>query len=371
MGTSTRRAAAALGLVAALAVGCYDEPDPGRGEYDVVVDTRDEQAWAQYLENLRYARDYAPRCRRDDPSRPGVLVTGFGRFGHHRDNATGQMVAGWLDELDYPWTEPPSAGEVDRVAPQVAVAQGVTYLEGVGEVDVCAMVLPVFWDLAAILVLREVEAFGPDMTLMNGIAGPAQPLWIEMGGINRTARLDDGSGQLRPWEDGGPVVEGGPEACPNRASWQVVRDAARAAIDAEATTPSGDERFEPARVFGEVVPDALLAAYPRPSNTYLCNNTTYAVNYAFDRPDETFRLLEASHPREGHDAGVEVHLDGDFAGRPRLFVHWPSELHGEHLASGLRVMRAMVAAQLATDEPVVRGDNDLAELDAQGLGPTY
>src|SRR5690606_13806656 len=107
-----------------------------------------------------FARGYAPRSQ-PARGRPRVLVTGFGRFGDHRRNASGAIVTRWLEEPE-PVSEPPRPGCVDDPAPQLAVAQGTLTLAGVGEVAICAMVLPVVWDLAAVVVLREVEAFAPD-----------------------------------------------------------------------------------------------------------------------------------------------------------------------------------------------------------------
>ncbi len=346
------------------------------------VDTESELAWAQYRANLEFAQSYQPTCvgasvasEEGEPQveRPRVLVTGFGRFMSNRSNATGQVVSELLDELTYPWTDPPASGQIDPPAPQTAVALGRMELPKVGEVDVCAMVLPVFWDLAAVLVLAEIEAFSPDFVLLNGIAGWRQPLWLELGSINPARALEDGSNVLMPIEEGAPLIPSAPQdetARPLLLSWHSVREAVDGAIEAQGE----DERD--GTPLSDVLQGARFAGYPRSSNTYLCNNTAYAVGYLMDHHGETVRLLEASHPREGFDDGLDVVLSDDHRDTPRVFVHWPSNLEGEHLASAAEVMRALIDGQLDAlvndGEPPTPGDNEIAELkpDAAG-GDTY
>jgi pyrrolidone-carboxylate peptidase len=356
-----RRSAWLVGLVVG-ALGCGSGPASSE-EQEVVVDTEDDLAWAQYQANLEFAQAYEAGCRIEEGSdRPRVLVTGFGRFQSNKINATGLMVSELLDGLEYPMTNPPAAGEIDPPGPQLAVAMETLTLDGVGEVDVCAMVLPVFWDLASVLALKEVAAFEPDFVMMNGVAGAEQPLWLELGAVNRAVRLSDGSDILMPIEDGAPLVAEAPPdemARASLASWSALDAAAELAIDEHAEDRAGEIRF------GDVLSGALFAGYPRDSNTYLCNNTTYVVGYVLDHPGESVRLLEASHVRDGSEGGLDVELETDLADVPRLFVHWPSSLAEGLEASGAEVMRTLIAAQVAAslggDEPT-RGDNSIAEL---------
>jgi hypothetical protein len=262
-------------LVAVLVLGaaaCAAPSDPASQEHDVKVDTQTDLAWAQYRANRDFAEGYEARCPAREPgaTRPRVLVSGFGRFQSQRINATGLVVSELLPELDYPFTEPPLAGAIDPPEPQLAVASGIVHLPQVGEVELCAMVLPVFWDLAAYLVLREAERFDPDLVLMNGVAGSRQKLWLELGAVNLAKRLEDGSNILEPLENMSPLV---PEAADeeqargNLASWEAVREAALAAIANHAAVESDGERLD------EVLRGAAFAGFPRNSNTYLCNNT--------------------------------------------------------------------------------------------------
>ena len=46
------------------------------------------------------------------------------------------------------------------------------------------MILPVYWDLAAILIAKEMDSFEPAFVMMNGVAGQRQPIWIELGATN-------------------------------------------------------------------------------------------------------------------------------------------------------------------------------------------
>jgi len=370
-----------LALLGCLGIACGPADQHGSDEQSVTVDTESELAWAQYLANLEYAQSYLPTCLPasvvDDEGpqveRPRVLVTGFGRFQSNRQNATGEVVSALLDELTYPLTDPPADGQIDPPAPQTAVALGRVELPKVGEVDVCAMVLPVFWDLAAVLVLAEIEAFAPDFVLLNGIAGWRQPLWLELGSINRARALEDGSDVLMPIEEGAPLIATASEddyARPLLLSWHTVRAAVDGAIEAHGP----DERD--GTPLSDILQGARFAGYPRSSNTYLCNNTAYTVGYLMDHPGDTVRLLEASHPREGFDDGLDVVLSEDHSGTPRVFVHWPSNLEGEHLGSAAAVMRALIDGQLDAlvndGEPPTPGDNEIAELepDAPG-GDTY
>lgn len=328
----------------------------------MIVRTRTEQEWKQYVANVEFASAYQPTCYGDPLSiRPRVIVTGFGRFLENKENATGRMVSRLVPGLAYPETEPPPDGTVDDPAAQTRVTLSTVDIEGVGEVDVCGMILPVFWDVAAILVLKESEAFLPDFVLMNGIAGNRQPMWIELGSVNEAVSLPDGSGTLAPVESGTKLVDEAPEEDRARGlllSWTDVRtrvEAARASL--------APERDADGLAFGDILQGVRFATFPRSSNTYLCNNTTYAVNYLFDHPGETFRLLKPSDPREGGPAGIDMKLGVDLSRSPRVFVHWAKDLAGDHLDRGADLMKEIVAAQLtATAEPT-RGDPKMGDAD--------
>jgi hypothetical protein len=107
--------------------------------------------------------------------------------------------------------------------------------------------------------------------------------------------------------------------------------------------------------FGAVAQGVRFATFPRESNTYLCNNTTYAVNYVFDHPGQTFRLLEPSDPRDGGPTGVDVSLVADLSRSPRVFVHWPKEIGAGHVERGAALMRVLLGAQLTAAELPSRG----------------
>jgi len=226
-------------------------------------------------------------------------------------------------------------------------------------VDVCGLVLPVFWDLAAILVLREAEIFQPDLVLMNGIAGSRQPLWLELGSVNEAVALPDGSDLLQPIEAGAPLLDEAPATERARGlllSWQEVRAAGEARITALGTEP--DDAGTP---FGDVVQGVLFAGYPRASNTYLCNNTTYVVGYVLDHAGETVRLLEPSAPRPGGPTGIDLTFGPDLSAVPREFAHWPKELRDTHLTRGAQVMSSLIAAQLTATTAPERGDPAMAD----------
>jgi hypothetical protein len=243
-------------------------------------------------------------------------------------------------------------------------------------VAVCAMVLPVYWDLAPYLLAEEMRAFQPELVLMNGIAGFRQDTWVELGAVNRAKRLTDGSGISRPHDYGGPLVPDAEEsesARPNLASWAAIKDALETTRDTHQEVLRGGTRF------GDVVQGALLAGFPRLSNTYLCNNVTYTVGYLMDHHDEEVMLMEASHVRDDDggspvDTGLPVTLGVDMSEVPRLFMHWSSNIEGDHIALGADMMRAAIDAQLMTlhveEGGPIRGDNDFADLPASTSGGT-
>ncbi len=334
------------------------------------VDTHSAAARAQFDANADFALSYRAQsvCR---PGRRRVLVTGFGRFLGNASNATGHIVSRLVPSTVYPETARPPKGEVDLPGPQTSVSQSTLQLSRAGEVDVCAMVLPVYWGLAAIVTLKEIEAFAPDVVLMTGIAGPTQDVWIELGSVNRALGLRDGSDLLTPSRRRGdtrsPVVPGARPYDRVRGmlwSWEPVRDAMRAELARHAAVVEAGVRLD------AVVHGVKLAGFPRAGNAYLCNNITYAVNYAMAHPGRALTLLQASDPRRGAVNRVQVTLQRDARAVPRTFMHWPSMLAGAHLDAAAELMRAALDAQLvALDDPAQAptvGTNALAELAASG-----
>lgn len=351
----------AFAAILSCAAGCADEAAAVTEDEDVRVDTKSPEARAQYDANVSFALGYKARCPRGPATKPRVLVTGFGRFMSITDNATGRIVSTMVPEAKYPETTPPAPGQVDLPEPQLSVGSRVMTFPGMaGDVEVCAMVLPVYWDLAAVLVAREIEAFQPSFVMMNGVAGSRQPIWLELGAVNAAARLADGSDQLRPFAKKGeslvPLVEtAAPEdrARPNLLSWSAAHDAAAAAVEANAS------KIEEGVRFGDLLHGAVFAGFPRESNTYLCNNITYTTGYVMDRPGKKVRLLRASTRVVGRPNWVDLSIKGDFSEVPRVFVHWPSELASVHREAGAEVLKALIGAQmnaLAKGDAPTRGD---------------
>ncbi len=371
---------ALLGASSSLLGACTSEPGPvdpddgpvGGEENEVKVDTRTPAARRQYDANVAFANAYVPRCVRGSSSRPRVMLTGFGRFMSIADNATGRIVSTVVPAARYPLTSPSAPGEVDPPGPQLSVATATIQLPGAGAVDVCAMILPVYWDLAAILIAKEMDAFAPSFVMMNGVAGSRQPIWIELGSTNRAAPLDDGSSQLRPAvgpnESFAKIVETAPreeDARANILSWRAVESAARTAIMRNA------REVDQNAVFSDLLPGVKLAGYPRNSNTYLCNNTTYVTGYLMSHPRKAVRLLRASPAVRGAINEVKVEMKTDLSAVPRVFVHWPSEMATKHHQGGADVMKAIIDAQLvaiARGDTPTRGDNTLADPTLQGGG---
>jgi hypothetical protein len=359
-------------LAAALAIGCAaeraedSEDDLSIDADSVVIDTSDPAARAQYDANVTFATRYTARCTKTT-GRPRVLVTGFGRFLDNETNATGQLVSS-LAGATYPRTSRPAG--VDDPAPQTVVTQRTISVPGVGSVDLCAMVVPVFWDLAAVLTIKEINAFAPDMVVMNGIAGGTQPIFLELGGVNRAMTLEDGSDVLRPQPATGasfaklvPSASAADEKRSNLLSWNAVKLAASRSIAAHRND------VEAGRTFSSILSGVQLAGYPRNGNTYLCNNLAYVVGYAMAYPWRTLTLMQASQPLAGRTNRVRVQLTRDLRAVPRVFIHWPSELAGAHLPAAADVLRSVISGQIlatrAGDRPTP-GNNAAAEIKPEG-----
>lgn len=370
--TSKTRAIGWLAL-ALLGLSCAAQGDEGGeasavaegDEAEVVVKTDTPEQRAQHQANVQFALGYQPQCV-PSKSRRRVIVTGYGRFMHNTTNATGQIVSRLVPAAVYPETSPPTPGQVDEPGPQTSVGQATLTLPRSGDIDVCALILPVYWDLAAILVLKEIEAFQPDLVLMNGIAGSAQPLWLELGSVNRAMNAPDGSDLLSPPEGSAliPQAAKGETLRGLRMSWDAVKAGAIEAIEAEQ-----DRTDDEGTRLGDLLTGALFAGFPRAGNTYLCNNIAYTVGYVMDHPGKTLKLLQASNPSPKTPKSVSVRLKSDHRKTAREFMHWPSALRGDNLDGAAAVMRAVIDAQLEAlalgDAPTV-GSNEQAEIQASG-----
>jgi hypothetical protein len=195
------------------------------------------------------------------------------------------------------------------------------------------LLLPTAWDLAAALLVKEIDVFEPHLVLMNGIARPRGPLVLETGALNHASVRSDVMG-LIPLE---PRVTSVAEREVSLAlPWEVVEDAARAKLAeprAHADILTGVER-----------------GVPRESNGFVCNATAFLVGLAMDGPGRVVHVLESSHEPDR----VELVLRRDHRRTPRGFLHWPSELSrgGAAAAAGVLVelIRATLDAELQSDE---------------------
>lgn len=341
--------------------------DPEENQDAVTVDTSTPAARAQYDANVAFARSYVANCKPVANGHKRAIVTGFGRFLSISENATGRIVSAMVPSAKYPFTTPPSGDAVDPPGPQTSVAMSTLRLPKSGDVDVCAMIVPVYWDLAAILIAKEIDAFGPNVVLMNGVADSEQDLWIELGGINRAMTVADGSDRLVPIATNGrsfvPLVPSASSSDLLRGqfmSWKAVQTAAIAKVQQHGSD------LEEGRRFDDVLTGAKLAGFPRSGNTYLCNNITYTVNYLMGYTGRSVTLLKASKTVSGKPNSVTTKIARDVRKVPRTFLHWPSTLTGTHIADAADVLKGVLDAQLGTTDAPSIGTNAMAEIQASG-----
>lgn len=159
------------------------------------------------------------------------------------------------------------------------------------------VVLPVRWGMAPELAIRAARDFQAEMVIMNGVAGPRQPLFVEQGATNHCVPREDADGA---W----PKVVDRLEARPMTIDRRRAVRAARAAIAEHAHVMQGDVAL------GDVLLGARIAR-PRKSNGYVCNHVAFHVSRA--------------HERCG-------------------FLHWPSELHGAHVIAARAILERIVRA---------------------------
>jgi hypothetical protein len=336
----------------------------------VTLDTSSRDAGEQYEASVTFARSYQPRCGSPIGDRKRVLVTGFGRFKSGMtvvdSNASGQIVSSFLPAAPYPDVRSTEIS-LDK---DVSVGRATRELPGYGEVDVCAMILPVSWDLAAVLVAKEIETFSPSFVLMNGVAAARQAIWVELGAVNRVSQRSGADG-LQPVapprkEDAKVLEEASREELSrgNLLSFQAVQASAREAFSRHAAETDDRVRFD------EIVKGGvILAGFPRETGTYVCNNLTYVTGWLMDHPGREVKLMQASTPRGEKPSFVPVTLAGDHHEVPRVFVHWPRDLADRHREASVDVMSSIISAQLraldTTDAPV-RGDNAWADPTVKG-----
>jgi hypothetical protein len=352
---------ALLTAVASL-LGCAPGSTEGVAGADaVVVDTSTEAARAQYDANVAFALRYAARCKATT-DRKRVLVAGFGRV-YGEQNPAGQVVSALVPGLRYPVTTAPGGGRVDPPEPQLAVAQGTLDLATSGKVEACGMVIPAAWDLTAVLVAKEIEAFKPDFVIMNGIGRARAAVWIELGAVNRALPHYDESDVLKPapaqGEEYAPLVKADPLGNQQGLllSYARVRASAEGAVRELSSGRDGE-------AFGRVVLGVGYPRYPRATGNYLCNNLSYVTSWLMAHPGEDVTLLEASVPKKGAVNAVTARIEGDFRQTPRVFVHWPSEIGG-HLAEGAKVLGAMIDAQLSAAPADAPTYGDLSMVDIE------
>lgn len=218
--------------------------------------------------------------------RGGVVVTGFGTFPGVGRNATADIVHAIARThriaLDAP----------SRRVPDFEVGRGSLRLPSGRAVPASLMVLPVAWDAAADLVVKETRAAGALLVVMNGVAAPEQPIFVEEAATSARVARPDAYGVSPRRASAASRVR------PATLAVDVARDAAVRALAAEKL----------ASVPGAIVKSA------RPDNAYVCNATAYRVARA--------QRLGAEHG----------------------FVHWPKDIARREIAGCARVLVAMIDA---------------------------
>ena len=252
-----------------------------------------------------------------------VLVTGFGPFPPHETNASAAIVAALIGAPLRAMPPPDPTDVVDPSPHLQRFVRSMTFASG--EVEVHALVLPVAWDLAALLTLRHLAVIRPVVVVMNGIGHAQQPIGVERAATGLSSGRPDALGMRHEQElhGKGLLVD---EDVGGRRPLSLARESivarARAALERSSLRARSIE---------------LAAA--RDDNAFICNQLAYLVDRASKRGRELLAL------RTDHARGVTASVEHPVLG-PLGFVHWPSSLAGDDIFAAADVLRAIVDAAL-------------------------
>lgn len=244
----------------------------------------------------RYAQS-TQGCQSND-SRRKILVTGFGRWQGDTFNISGEVAHALISPTPAP-------------LPQNGVWIGNATVEVDNQpFNVCSLYLSVTWDLAAAIIVNEMNRFQPERVILSGLGGSSAIL--EGGALNHARGYEGYSedGTLLqnniPWCDGRPCsgAETQPILPPNQAG---VEPEIRLTWDAQRLAELARPWILQAR------PDTLIETplAARPTNDYLCNNVAYVAAHAAKEVPISL-------------AGGEIQLRPQFQTRPQVgFFHYP------------------------------------------------
>lgn len=212
-----------------------------------------------------------------------AMITGFGLFSGASFNISGTIADSMAskkflpEKLDLSHAEPASTAEVQpgkidesefggRASQRTIQINGVSY-------ELCFIVLDVKWDQAAAIILFEAERFQPDLIVMSGRGGSSKA-HFEGGAVNRT--------------NGGSGYDSDGTSNPDNtalSSYILKNHAGSPAKDEIAMTWNASLLARNTSLLVESIsPEFSVFAEPsaRPSNDYICNNTSYVILHALN-----------------------------------------------------------------------------------------
>jgi pyrrolidone-carboxylate peptidase len=142
--------------------------------------------------------------------------------------------------------------------------------------ELCTLVLPVQWDLAAAIILYETKIFSPHLIIMSGRDGKSHGLRLEAAAINSALNApgfdtngDSLGDKNQPITS--PILPTGPDVSPNIAmTWKPAQLAPKVSLALNKMN----------EIVGTPASNAYVALPQQsadPSNNYICNNTSFVV----------------------------------------------------------------------------------------------
>jgi hypothetical protein len=219
----------------------------------------------------------------DGKKRSRAIVTGFGLFQDAEYNISGTVVESMMDPSFWPDSvnlmhspevfiqNLPNAadGRLDSEDKGVEFVTREITVNG-RLLTVCFALVDVYWDLAAAIVIHEIEKFQPDMVFMTG-RGAENPIY-EWGAINQAK-------QGPAFESDGSVAD---ESTPVDPTKNFILPPTTMGVEQKAPLLWDNKRLAEATKdeIAKLGYTAEAPSTPGPTNDYICNNISFAVVHA-------------------------------------------------------------------------------------------